>query len=541
MNFEIFKNKKITDYFIGLIISISAAIYAIQQIVVGYYSDFSFLFTGIASFLITSYVFLFSFERVKRIIINDKSVGVMAVFCGICISRMGYLCKGIVFYQEGFRLIINVFRLRWYIISAIAVIYYLILFFDEVRNSITELLSKTSERLKKVYIIISVVLTIVIVFSYIRNIMWFQMFDNVNGMDSRWCYEVIYKDVNYYDIRHPILGNLLFPIYAVVNSILELVAPANLILRISAALFQILHIQCLLLMGLMLSALTKKMSSFLIYVVSFPTLLLFMAFEKYQICIFLVVLYVYEYVSDKKRAMTAVLLTGVIPTNGAIIFIELLGNRTIKEKFKSIIMIVFMGAATLVMSGRVFLLNFAEVSSQISKMHHTFGRSTLSFFERSCAFLNMIKGSFIGLSSVITGKAYSWENVCSIPDLLSIFLLVIILVGIITKFKSVITKVCLFVLVESFALIVLINWAPYEAPVFSIFFSWAYIVLFVYGIEFLLGFIVNKRKMIEVSLIILMAIINLSMVIDIDQFLMEANPQEVVMPVQQRSGLIQDK
>lgn len=521
---------------ICFLVSVSSSFYSMQQIIGGKYSISTCIFTGVFSFFLTTYVFLKTSDSVREYICVNRWTCPLLAILSLFIAGSGYLNKGIAFYTYGIDLPINIFRLRWYMLSVFAIEYYLILLYRDMRSFLSELFSVVTDNIKKTYVIVSFVASFVVLLVFYSNSMWFQMYDHVYGIDSDWVYEIIYKEISYYDIRHPLLGIITFPIYSVISFALKIVSPSNIYSVLLAFFIQIIHIQCILLIGLMIYVMSNKNERVLgLYWLSFPSLFFIFAFEKYQISIFLVVMYVYLYIYDRKRSLISVLMIGAMPTSSLVLVIELLGNKPMVRKLIDCLEIVLMGIVLSIMTGRCFMLSIPQTYLEIRNMHTQFGSGTFSLQERCFAFLNMIRGCFIGLSSIV-GETYTWSNVRASPDIMIVFIVAFILIGFYKLRNNKLTKICLLEMLEAFALIVLLNFAPREAPSFSIFFSWAFIILFVEGVDYVCEQIKLNKKKTWAILLVIVFVINISMIFDINQFLKARSPDEVELPVEELLG-----
>lgn len=515
------KYKKIIIYLLGILVAFSAAVFSVHQIIVGYYTSWLIVTTLLVSGITAFVIFCKTYEDVWRFIKTHKLLAIGMIVSCVMIIRIAFQNKGLICVNPIVpRWSEELFRIRWYAFSGIALVYLSILLCEYVLRLLKDIFSDLEKKEWIGYGVVSILFMILVFVIYLQNNMWFLQDDMVYSMDSGWTYTSIYPILNYYDIRHPIFSVLLFPVYAVLKTVLDFLIPDSLLMVVLAAFIQFFHIQLLLLTGVMLRKISGHYISFWIYVVSFPTLLYILTFEKYQIIVFLIVAYVYTLWKNKKESLEIIILAiGALPTNAYLLLCEFFMSAEGKQRINRFLKIALCGVLTLFCFGRGFLFNIAETLEQLTSTHGTYGAVALTFGEKIYSVLNVIVNAFIALPSTVT-SAYVWESLTTSISIAGLLLIAVIILGGVISRKKFGTKISIVWGIFPFILFVCMNWAPHESPLFAILFSWAYILLFVEGLNWLIDKVKVKREIIYVIFILSLLIVNLIQLGDIHQYLM---------------------
>ncbi len=513
------KLKKIGIITLGIIFALSSAMLSFQLIVVNY-TNLTILITTIVSFVCAAWFYK---KTIKENYINIKNNIIFTIIC-IILSMIvliqlyrtkGVECKGIF---EDF--IINPFKIRYFFTSAISIMYIFIYLGNRIKKWAYDFYNALDSWDKKAYIIASAVSFVIIVIAYSLNSKWFLQYDKVYSLDSGYCFNNILPKSTYYDIRHPILSIFTFPIWAIVNAIVKVIIPNNLSLLITAIVFQLINAQLLILIGLQIKILSKSKIVFILYMLSFTTILYFLFFEKYQLCTFLVVLYVFNICNAKEKSSASLIAAaGAMPTSCVIGAAELLTHDKIKDKMKKILKIIFATLLMLICLGRAHVLKYGI--SEITKTKRSFSNTNYTIQQKATSTTNMIQSCFIALPSGtnIIKEKYWWDTLKDNISIISIIIIALIIIGAIKNRKSLFTKISSIWLLFSIILFVLLNWSPHESPLFAIYFSWAIIPLFAMGLKFIIEKAKLNPKIVYGCIITLMIIVNITTMIDINRFL----------------------
>ena len=188
-------------------------------------------------------------------------------------------------------------RLLLIILSSFSVVciinYFVIVFAKFIANFI----KKIDNSEKNFIIIASMISLIVITYVYCRTTVCWQGFDKVFSMDSMdisyYMYDVLWNS----DIRHILFGVIASPI-GVVDSLFVKVFAGIDIYYVILALF---NSAMLIMIAIMLKRILKNKMAMYLYSLSYPFMLYSLFIEKYQICVFLIILFIYsKYEKDKE-------------------------------------------------------------------------------------------------------------------------------------------------------------------------------------------------------------------------------------------------
>ena len=522
-------NNKLLRLILCILMGTSFAIFSCQQIVP--YSVKYMMITCVVSFIVGSFITNRLYGSMGRYIKENKNVALILLLIVLFFVCASYRQKGIsysgLFEETGISLgfprivvsALNFFGFGYYIASIPSIWALAALVFEFGKNFVKDIFENIEKNEIKIYGLIAIILMVVVLVVYLVQSSWYLQYDNVYSIDSGWCYENIYPNLSYYDIRHPLLSELTFPIWAVIRCILQIVAPQNLVTELTGIFIQWINIWMLLLVGIMMRKMTNDIMVFYLYMCSFPTILYVFSLEKYQLCVFLLVSYVYSKFRTQSESRGLLILTaGVMPTNAFIGFIELFEKNSIKEKIKNIAHIIISGLLVIVCFGRAQLINPIYTYNEILEMHTSFGTGSLSIFQRFIAVINLIESSFVALTSSVNDEQYLWQSITEEITLLAVVLIVFLILGSFIGRKEKFYRVCIVWLLFAFILFVGLNWAPHECPLFAVIFSWAIIPLFAKGLDYVVEKMRINKILIYALILVVMLSVNITAIIDIGRF-----------------------
>lgn len=389
------------------------------------------------------------------------------------------------------------------------------------KNYITELWRLTEKKERYIATGYFVLIIFIAGYLYATNPNWYLQFGNgLYSVDSGWIVAQLYPKMTYYDIRHPIIGILFAPIYSVLNGFISLIMPTNIIEVMSLFLMQAIFIFMLCLVGVMLRNMTNEIGVLYLWLASFPFMLYSFAPEKYQMCLFFFVIYLYAIQRNNHTGLYAyVISTGMLPTNIWTIIFQLFREGSLKEKIKGFFFLCVTGVATIVCLGRVQLLNINTLLREVDAMG-MFRVRTYSVQEQLYSLINMIYCCIFPASSHVDDNfGMIWNNVTenAVPIVWIVFIVVVI--GTLCSLKNNFYRVCFIYVIFAYILFGPLNWATYESPLFSILFSWAVIPLFVRGIAVVAPlFNIDASKFIKLLSIILLTM-NIAMLLVMNDYL----------------------
>lgn len=414
---------------------------------------------------------------------------------------------------------LRLFRLRYWLIATPALFFLLVWLGKTLGKFICKLWQGMDQMDRKIYLWGTVILSLVVMIFYTVEPNWYLQYDKVYSIDSGWCYKNLYPQLSYYDIRHPTLSIITFPLWALSRGLLSLFVPANLINVLCVTCVQLVNVQLLLLAGAMIRELSKSKWTFLIYLASFSVLTFTMFFEKYQICTFLLVLYAYLTCKrENGREISLILATGAMPTSILLFGNELFIREPLAAKIKRIFNIAMCGIMVLICTGRIHLLVPQVLLSETAAKAQRFGLKNLPIEGCAASFINMVHGAFLSLSSK-SGEEYLWADITHSVSLVGCVIFATVIIGLISNYKDKFIKLCAIWMSAGIVLFGIFQWGVKESPLFSIYFAWAAIPLFQKGIQIIIEKMRWKETVVYPSIIATMLTINVLTIIDIGKFL----------------------
>lgn len=367
---------------------------------------------------------------------------------------------------------------------------------------------------KRIYLVTSVGLVFVIPVLFLLTNVWYTGYSwgpnavkSVWSIDSGYMMDEMLPNPVYYDLRHPLLGIFQYPNYVLANYTALLFFPSNLYLPIKAALIQITKSQLILWSALALRVITKNRFVYLVYLVSIPTLTFFFAVDKYQLMLFLPVMYCYQILRGRNGNPLLASAILIMPASIFLWLAELVVKNNWKEVLKRGFSLALLGIGMIVASGRVCLLT-GDAFNLGTRMLTT---QSSSHAERFYAIARLLHSCFVPVdSSVVENNNFIWTDTFAPPGLLTILITVMVIVGMLLSFNSASYRVFTVWTLCSILIFVVISWSPEEAPLFNLYFSWAVIPLFVYAFERIIRKLSLPEKPIKIALLLLMGCINIS-------------------------------
>lgn len=413
------------------------------------------------------------------------------------------------------------FQISFRLLSLPAMIYFFIWTVREVSQFLLRFAAdlKLSKAAKKALLFFVGFLAVGLLALYAGNSVWYQQSDLVYSMDTRWVLEGICQDSLYFDIRHPVLGVIVTPVCLVISSILGFFFSGEWHTLLVAASIQTINVCLLIFIGLTIMRLSQNKWVFWLYMVSFPTILFSVVLEKFQVCTFLLVVYLYMLSSHSKRTeIPLIMAIGAMPTSVFIYLNELLIHEPLSDKIKRAVRYGIFGVLFLICTGRANLLNLWELYDSVDGMTKIFGAERNSIKELLYSFLNMIHGCFLALPS-IQNHGYTWQNILENVSCFSVILLAVVLLGAVVGRKEQFIRACTVWLAFAAVFIFVLRWSVHESPLFSIYFSWALIPLFQRGIQFLIDRLHLPERISYSFLLLAMLAVNVAQMVNIGIFL----------------------
>ena len=208
-----------------------------------------------------------------------------------------------------------------------------------------------------------------------------------------------------------------------------------------------------------------------------------------------------------------------MPTSAFIGISEIIKKDDFKKKIKQIVKTILIGVLAFLALGRLHV--FVKGIDEAKYEQQAFDRKELTIKERVNCTFNMFENSIIGLPSSVNEKnQFIWENITGSVSIISILIVILMLIGIIKKRGELFTKIATSWLVFAFILFIIINWSTYNAPLFTILFSWAVIPLLIYGIDVIIYKFHLNKKIIYGSILFIISLTNILVIFNIHNFLL---------------------
>ncbi len=444
--------------------------------------------TVIITIICTVFLYIKTYKNLYKDIKNNKIFSIIIFLLSLIIAYKFYLLsKGQI---DLINTKINCQKRYICLLSLPSIIYLIELISSLIRKWVISFYKHMDSFDKKAYLITSVFFLIIISIVYILVPSFYLQYDKIYSIDSGWVFNNIIPNPHYYDIRHPLMSIFTFPFYAIISFIFPT--------KIEPILFQFINVQILIIIALELKQLTKKNIVFILYIISFSTLTLMLFLEKYQLCTFLIVTYLYNQKVLKSNSNKMLIsATSIMPTSGFATIFEFINNESFKKKILNVLKIFIVGVIVIICLGRAHSLVNGLDELKLAKTRYA--SAELSIIEKINSTSKVFDTTFIGIPSKEKDNIYLWNDLSKSISILSIIIIIIILIGIIhyIKRKDYIYISFLAWLLFIPILFILLNWAPHETPLFTIYFSWAIIPLFIYGIEYIFKKIKLKRKVIN--------------------------------------------
>lgn len=167
--------------------------------------------------------------------------------------------------------------------------------------------------------------------------------------------------------------------------------------------------------------------------------------------------------------------------------------------------------------GHLLKTGIAEVIDRKSE----FSKNTYTMQEKIVATTKVFQTSLIAIpsSTEVKEHMYWWENLESKISITEIGIILVTAIGAIVNRKELFVKISAIWSVFAFGLFVVLNWSVKETPLFTIYFSWAIIPLFVMGMDFIIEKMKMKPQIIYGIIMIFMMVINAITMFDIQNYL----------------------
>ncbi len=310
------------------------------------------------------------------------------------------------------------------------------------------------------------------------------------------------------DIRQPLFAVFAMPFALVAHFISEFI-PLITISRAYGFALCILQIIVVATIGVLITRMlkingTNKSYYLLMYALCFPNIIFAEVLEQYAITSLYVVLCLYVWVFGKKEKcnLLTVAATGTLLTSG-ILFPFCTKTRSISAWIRNLGKVIVFGLVVTIISGQLPML--IDIKKQITDLLDSFGGISKPLFERICQYTEFIKSIFWASPGEIVDighQAYVLPS-CTSISVIGVILLCIVIAGWIINRKKVYANICMFWVLFSQLILVVIGWGSSENGMilYSLYFAWAYISLVFCFIERLVK---HKKALILLCTLVLL-------------------------------------
>ena len=375
---------------------------------------------------------------------------------------------------------------------------------------------KKSSKYDKVffYVALFACLSIICYFHARTRGIWDSL-DLVYQTDATFVYHNYYPVFSYsldfdYDIgvggiRHPLATMMTYPIFVIVSVM------ANIffwIPNIQAILYAVVQSILMILSVLVIKRIINSNWIYLMFILSFPFIFFSFFIEKYPIAVFFIVLYVYSTVWERNENVQkySLIAAGGMTITSAFLGLLYGKEKQLKKRLLEYNSAVMLFILTLIGTGRIhYILDFYRLLNQNSKVFYEGVIEELGFTvkDRIFGYTNLFAASFIPLKYRATDLNFQW---ISLVDKVNYFGLIILLVvayasGRYIKDKRIFPFIFWFF--YSVFQFLIIGFGTNCEVLFTWYFAWSFIPLFVLGLNDLIKNI-KVRNLIYAGLLFIM-------------------------------------
>jgi hypothetical protein len=343
-------------------------------------------------------------------------------------------------------------------------------------------------------------------------------FDVVYTSDSGEYYESnVYGSISASenDFRQPLFALFAMPFAGIakISSKIFFFFPGSYVIILGMIQVGLLCVSIIIMSRLMQLTTTTKSCFFMAFVLTYPFLLFSLMYEQYIFAVFWLFIFLHTVFHEKENQDYAfVAATGSLITSAAVL--PLLYWR--KEIRPLIFRCFDYGSKYLVF----FVLTFHQEHAPLNLMRFAGGK--IQFGDRLNQFIHFIASCFYKQDTVITQSpllSYQLTPVESL-NVPGLVLLAFCLLGFMLNYKDRFAQICSFWIALSFFILCLIGWGTAENGLilYSLYFGWAYFSLVFLAIEKIFIKLLFVKNIIFITIIVVLAYINIPGIFDLIQF-----------------------
>lgn len=336
------------------------------------------------------------------------------------------------------------------------------------------------------------------------------------GYDFDW-------DIGCGGIRHPLATFLTYPIYIIVAFISNIL---YFVPNITPFLYATMQSILLILIGITIKRLTNSIWAAVIFAVSFPFSFFTIFIEKYQLSVFLMVMFLYAAVKKKEKFLQKYFL---ISAGGMMLTSVVCGffygtEKKIWPRIKEYIEVGVSFFVVLIATGRIgYILNFFYLKNQNYTMFFNGGIEELSIFNRLAGFSNLLTSTFIPVPYGGNEINFYWTDLTSKINIVGLLIALFVVMSVVLNRKKSVTWAFLLFIGYSLFQEVVLGIGPGCDPLFNLYFMWPTLALTIMGIEKLIK---SKfaRIIVYIPIVLVIAYLNVKHLSDLLAYLVSVSP-----------------
>ena len=481
----------------------------------------------ICSFVLVKYFFKNIFDKANIVL------AIASFFLSDYIVNVYYNYHRTASLQGGFYQFSNLKLIILSIFSIYAfgvIIYFLLNKLIPILSNFYKSLTKFEKRFLFVIFLGSLLITTIIfnkttVFYYGENVLW----DILYTSDS----SATYITDTFFNInsmmndfaKQPLFGIFSLP-FAVVARLLSQIffmIPNSYVIFLTVIQIFSMAIAWIMLARLLKIKENSKWEFCLLFLCSFTTISFSLILEQYILSFFYVVLIIYCYYNMKSEVNYSFIAgVGSLVTTGVLLPFVSKPNK-VKNWLKNLLKCFVVGVIITIIFGQLpFIFGFFD---ELMRNLNSYTGEGLAFNEKFMQFLNFVKGIFIAVPASAK-RFYMWPNQMNYCldevthyDIVGIIVLVLCLISLIINRKNKMAVISFSWIIFSFIILCVVGFGTSEngLNLYSLYFSWAYIIL----IYMLIYKLIKKdliRRIIILLLVVVLLIFNIPEFINIIKF-----------------------
>ena len=319
--------------------------------------------------------------------------------------------------------------------------------------------------------------------------------DVIYGFDHSWilsAYTDITGQSRLYSIRHPLINIVQLIVATMLLPINILFKPFS--VQISAFVSAFINALFMILSSILLKRIIKNNWIAILYSVSYFFIILCLGTEQYQISIYFIILSIYMYMKPSEstyRLFSNIMMSGTTLTSGGLI--PVLAYNKIKKKWiKNICYYSMYFLVFITVLGKLSPLYIKDIASISSY------KGEYSLIKNLYCFTNFVRDMLLYPAkahpiqviytdvykiNMYTANIEEYKNI----SVVGVLIIIICLISMYKNINSKIIHICIYNIIISFILNVIIGWSQGEHWLYVILFSWSYIILIIKFIESYFG------------------------------------------------------